>query len=192
MFDKEKTINDFDLGEILFRKNSRAKKYIIRIKQTSRITVTVPVYGSFREAEKFFGKNKALLIKKIEIIKTKKANETDNQPQYDEQDMRKCADAFLPAETIRLASEHGFSYKGLKIRKSKTRWGSCSSRQIINLSFYLMILPYHLIKYVILHELCHTIEMNHGAAFWALLDKCTEGKAKELRKEIRQYKIPRE
>ena len=108
-----------------------------------------------------------------------------------ESELRIRAKLYLPTEIQRLAQQHGFQYKQIKIRKSKTRWGSCSSKGIINLSFYLMLLPSHLIEYVLLHELCHTRVMNHSAAFWALLDSHTQGRAKVLRKELRTYHIPR-
>jgi predicted metal-dependent hydrolase len=109
----------------------------------------------------------------------------------EENELRARAKHYLPVEMQRLAQLHGFLYKQVKIRKSRTRWGSCSSKGTINLSFYLMLLPVHLIEYVLLHELCHTVEMNHSAAFWLLLDKHTEGRAKVLRKELRRYYIPR-
>jgi predicted metal-dependent hydrolase len=105
--------------------------------------------------------------------------------------LRQQAKDYLPGEMNRLALEYGFSYQMLKIRKSKTRWGSCSSKGTINLSFYLMLLPARLIEYVLLHELCHTVEMNHKAAFWTLLDHYTHGQSKQLHKELRQYHIPR-
>ncbi|MDR0540592.1 MAG: M48 family metallopeptidase [Dysgonamonadaceae bacterium] len=108
-----------------------------------------------------------------------------------EAEVRIRAKQYLPAELQRLARLHGFHYSRVKIRKSKTRWGSCSSKGIINLSFYLMLLPLHLIEYVLLHELCHTVEMNHSAAFWSLLDRHTQRPAKDLRKELRNYYIPR-
>jgi predicted metal-dependent hydrolase len=105
--------------------------------------------------------------------------------------LRKEARAYLPAELRRLAETHGFRYNRLAIRKSRTRWGSCSSKKNINLSLFLMILPPHLIEYVLLHELCHTVEMNHGPRFWELLNRYTDGRAKALQKELRGYHIPR-
>ncbi len=53
-----------------------------------------------------------------------------------------------------------------------------------------MLVPAHLIEYVILHELCHTREMNHGDKFWKLMDKVTDGKSKALRQELKQYNMP--
>ena len=51
-----------------------------------------------------------------------------------------------------------------------------------------MLLPPHLMDYVLLHELSHTKEMNHGPRFWELLDSLTEGKALSLRAELRNYR----
>jgi predicted metal-dependent hydrolase len=179
-----KIIADPQLGEVLFRKNNNAKKYIIRIKQ-NRVTVTIPYRGSYKDASTFFQKNRMLLIQKSTEINTK-----ESIP-YQDAILRHQAQLFLPGELERLAKEHGFVYKEVKIRKSRTRWGSCSSKGTISLSIYLMLLPPHLIEYVLLHELCHTIEMNHSPAFWALMDKHTDGKSKELKKEIRDnHRIP--
>ena len=53
-----------------------------------------------------------------------------------------------------------------------------------------MLLPPHLMDYVLLHELAHLKEMNHGTDFWRLLDSMTNGQAKQLRKELRAFKLP--
>lgn len=104
--------------------------------------------------------------------------------------LRKEAKRLLPDRTKQLAQKFGFVVNDIKIQSSKTRWGSCSREKNINLSLYLMLLPAHLIDYVILHELCHTREMNHGDKFWQWMDKVTDGKSKLLRKELKNYHMP--
>ena len=183
---KTDILTDPELGQILFRYNQRAKRYIIRIKP-SEISVTIPYGGNYKFAFTFFQKNRKAILQKRNELNTRTKEE--NSPNQDAV-LRQQAKEYLPKELERLANEHNFSFQSIKIRKSKTRWGSCSSKGIINLSFDLMHLPKHLIEYVLLHELCHTIEMNHSVKFWTLLDKYTNGKAKELRKEIRNYRIP--
>ena len=97
---------------------------------------------------------------------------------------------FLPLVLKELAERYELTFKRVKITGSRSRWGSCSAIKSINLSCYLMLLPPHLMDYVMLHELAHTREMNHGPRFWELLDEMTEGQAKNLRKELREYKLP--
>jgi predicted metal-dependent hydrolase len=93
----------------------------------------------------------------------------------------------LPKRLQQLAAQHGFRYKKLSIRGSRTCWGSCSPDNNINLSLHLMHLPDHLIDYIILHELCHTVHKNHGAAFWDLLDRVTQKKAREYARQLRAH-----
>ncbi|WP_280749193.1 SprT family zinc-dependent metalloprotease [Parabacteroides sp. PF5-9] len=102
---------------------------------------------------------------------------------------RREAKRVLPERLSRLAQQYRFSYSGVRINSSQTRWGSCSTRRSINLSLYLMQLPWHLIDYVLLHELCHTVEMNHSERFWQLMDQVTDGKAKQLRKELKAFTL---
>jgi predicted metal-dependent hydrolase len=104
--------------------------------------------------------------------------------------LKKDAKRVLPTRLKELASNHKFEYDSVKIQSSKTRWGSCSTNRSINLSFYLMLLPQHLIDYVLLHELCHTIEMNHSVKFWKLMDGVTDGKSKILRAQLKNYPMP--
>lgn len=104
--------------------------------------------------------------------------------------LKKEAKRILPEQVKKLADQYGFKYSSVKIQSSKTRWGSCSKTQSINLSFYLMLLPSHLANYVILHELCHTVEMNHGERFWKLMDDVTGGRTKKLRAEMKRFAIP--
>lgn len=104
--------------------------------------------------------------------------------------LRHCASLLLPKRLAELAGIHGFTFSSCSVRDSHSRWGSCSSRGSINLSIYLLLLPEELIDYVLLHELCHTVEMSHSEKFWSLLDKHTApARAKALRNELKDFKI---
>lgn len=97
------------------------------------------------------------------------------------------AKIFLPSRLKMWAEKYGFVYNSCVIKNISSRWGSCSSKKNINLSLFLMKLPIELVDYVLLHELCHLKEMNHGPQFWDLLDSFTEGKAKNLRARLKKY-----
>ena len=98
------------------------------------------------------------------------------------------AKKYLPEKVKELAVKFDLNYNKLTLKNIKSRWGSCSRKNNINLSIHLMRLPDHLIDYVILHELAHTVHHNHSKRFWALVDKVTDG-AKSLDKELRKYRI---
>jgi predicted metal-dependent hydrolase len=98
------------------------------------------------------------------------------------------AQVYLPERVEFYARKFQLNYSRVRIKNTKTRWGSCSYQNNINLTLHLMRLPEHLIDYVILHELAHTVVKNHGKQFWLLLQKLT-GNAKGLAREMKNYKI---
>lgn len=97
----------------------------------------------------------------------------------------------LPDWLRQIAVRLGFSFSGCKVLKMSSRWGSCSSSDEIHLSSSLLLLPKELIEFVMIHELCHTIEKimaNDFMSCWILY----EWKRKEyvsLMKKYRTFKI---
>lgn len=102
--------------------------------------------------------------------------------------LKKSASSYLPTLLEALSERYNLPFKKVKINGSRSRWGSCSAIKSINLSCYLMLLPPHLMDYVLLHELAHTREMNHGPKFWEILDELTEGQARNLRAELKNFR----
>lgn len=75
-------------------------------------------------------------------------------------------------EQLRSVSEKTqLSYSRATIRGQQSRWGSCSADKVINLNYKLLFLPPHLAEHILIHELCHTVHLNHSTRFWKLLSR---------------------
>lgn len=70
-----------------------------------------------------------------------------------------------------IAARYGFSYQGVKITSARGRWGSCNQRAVIAYTFRIAFLPPDLCEYIAVHELAHTVYMNHGKEFWREVEK---------------------
>jgi predicted metal-dependent hydrolase len=83
-----------------------------------------------------------------------------------------------------VSRETGLAFQGIQIRGQKTRWGSCSSRGTISLNYKLLFLPPHLVNYLMIHELCHTVHLNHSPNYWSFLSSF-EPRCSSLDKEMK-------
>lgn len=84
---------------------------------------------------------------------------------------RRKALAYLGHRTQQLAELNGFKFTGFRLSSAATRWGSCSARGTVSLTWRLVMAPPEIIDYVIIHELAHTREKNHFRAFWSLVEE---------------------
>jgi predicted metal-dependent hydrolase len=91
------------------------------------------------------------------------------------------AASFLSAQIKEISFATGLCFANLSIRDQDSRWGSCNSKKNISLNYKLIFLPLPLVRHVILHELCHTLHLNHANKFWNLLQQhdpaCQEHRA---------------
>lgn len=88
--------------------------------------------------------------------------------------LRRWLATFAQAEIDRclsqLSAQTGLEYKRLQIRRQRTRWGSCSSRGSISINVCALFLEPRVLRYLLIHELCHTRHMNHSKRFWSLVE----------------------
>jgi predicted metal-dependent hydrolase len=205
-------VNYSGIGQVLYVRNPRARNFTIRINQRGEVRVTVPGRVGWRRAEAFFLSRQSWVQKKLDQMHSHTCMEA--LPAEGEsirirgrefairlqggdsgiedaiwRILRNEAREYLPGRVAKLSEMHGYRISGLKIRKMKTRWGSCTSRKSINLNSWLMMVPEPLRDYVILHELAHTRFPNHGSQFWKELDRTTGGLSDMYRKELRKQKI---
>jgi predicted metal-dependent hydrolase len=102
--------------------------------------------------------------------------------------LRSRAENYLPGRVKTLADMFGFDFKSVGVRVLKRRWGSCNSKKELVFNINLIRLdPLH-VDYVILHELTHTLHMNHGPQFWSHLESVYPG-AKKIAKVVRRYQM---
>ena len=85
--------------------------------------------------------------------------------------LKKQAKQWIPQRAAHYAPLVGVDYKGVAIRCQKTKWGSCSGKGNLNFNCLLMLAPPEVLDYVVVHELCHRMEMNHSARFWQQVER---------------------
>ena len=169
-----------EVGTVKYIENNRAKRIIISIKP-EYVRVVIPKRQSFKNAQKF-------VESRLDWIKTNKQSmnvQFEKKRRLPEID-RKVARKILCRRIGQLAQLHNFVYNRVSIRKQKTRWGSCSTKNNINLNANLLHLPSELIDYVLLHELVHTRVKNHSKDFWDELETVVPN-ARQVDRKLKDY-----
>ncbi len=153
--------------EFIKTKNKRLRIFLINDKN---LLVSLPT-GISREKAYDFIRSKGPWIekqRKMYIDDLKFTKEIIKNSQFSDPGEFK---DFLIMRTDSLGKLHDFKYKRITIRNQKSRWGSCSRKNNINLNINLGFLPGSIQDYVILHELMHTKIKSHSKKFWVELGK---------------------
>jgi hypothetical protein len=174
------------VGTVTIVKSKRAKYLRITVKPDQTVRLTIPKGESVDRAIQLLH-SKIPWITKHQHKLSKLANTPTNlqQPKINVPE----AIEMLIDRLEELTKIHNFKYAKVSIRNQKTKWGSCSAKNNISLNINLARLPDELRDYVILHELVHTRIKNHSKKFWAELDSFVGGRAKELSKKLRKYRL---
>jgi len=164
---------------IVFAKHPRARRYVIHVTPEGSVRVTIPRWGSKKEAAAFAERERAWIEKQ-----QRRFEREQHQPkppdwsQEMERDLRVRANRELPARLIELAAQHGLTVARVSVRNQRWRWGSCSRRGHICLNWRLVTMPPWVRDYVMLHELMHLKRMDHSPRFWKLVERvCPDFKA---------------
>jgi len=175
------------IGEILFERSTRAKRINISVRPFKGVRVAVPYRVSFEQAMEFAGSRRGWIKKNLEKMRQMERDHKILSIKFNNIDRRE-ARRILVKRLDELAKEHGFSYNRVFIRNQKTRWGSCSLKNNINLNVKLFRLPERLTDYVIIHELVHTRIKSHNKKFYAELERIVYDR-KPLDKELKKYGV---
>lgn len=177
-------------GEYEIRRSARAKYLRITVHPGKRVVVTRPEGVSVKKVEEFVEQKKAW----IERVLAKSGSPRITLPHYRKNTLAHKeavrAARVLIQERLQYFNKHtSFTYGTIAIRNQKTRWGSCSAKNNLNFNYRIIFLPAHLADYILVHELCHTKEHNHGERFWKEVEKHISNH-QEVRRELRtQYSL---
>ena len=147
---------------------TKRKTISIQLRDADRITVRAPLRVSDKEIMAFVESKMAWIIsnslkfhkKQEKLDKVKPLSELELAELY------KSAKEVIASRVQYYAPIVGVSYGRITIRRQKSRWGSCSAKGNLNFNVALMRAPIKVLDYVVVHELCHRLEMNHSAGFW--------------------------
>jgi predicted metal-dependent hydrolase len=181
-----KTVELKSVGTIKMERSRRARHISVSVRPYKGVRVAVPLNVSFASAE-MFAQSKMGWIKK-HLDKMNQMERTAKVVSENHPIDRQAARRRLVDRLNYLAVKYDFHYNRVFIKNQKTRWGSCSGKNNINLNVNLVRLPDELIDYTILHELVHTRIKNHGHRFWAQLDRLL-GDARKLDRALNEYNL---
>ena len=202
-------LTDKDFGHLYIKQNARAVRYTFRPAHDGGkgILITAPRLFSLPDLQRAVEEMRPRLLTMIEkdaALQEQKRQRPQPTPEQQAEQQKKIeqlralAKRDLPPKLLTLAKQYGFPVKEVKINSARTRWGSCVARKrgllsrkeyTINLSLYCVLLPEHLQRLIMLHELTHIHHMDHSLAFHTELDTLLEGKERELEKELKAFQV---
>jgi len=145
----------------VFVRHRWARRYILRVLDDGTLRVTLPRWGSKREALAFVETSQAWIERQRESRLAKPSVVHPEEPALRQQALRE-----LPPALRVLAAAHSITVTRISVRNQRSRWGACSASGAITLNWRLILVPEFVREYVMLHELMHRRELNHSERFW--------------------------
>ena len=153
---------------------SRRRTVALQVDQTGSVVVRAPMALPAEEIRTFVEKHETWIRRQQQRQARYRAEHPELTPQEQEA-LRQQAKAHLPQRVAYWAGVMGVRPTGIRITSARTRFGSCSGKNSLCFSLYLMAYPPEAIEYVVVHELAHIRHKNHSPAFYAEVERCLRG-----------------
>ena len=151
-------------------RHPRARRYLIRVCEDGTVRITVPRWGSKREALQFAERERAWIGQQLQKMEQRgDGPPAASLPPDVERELRARARRELPQRLLELAAQHALTVMRVSVRNQRRRWGSCARSGHICLNWRLVRMPAWVRDYVMIHELMHLEHMNHSRRFWRLV-----------------------
>ena len=168
---------------------SHRRTLALEITRDCRVLVRAPLRLSQAKIDAFVESHAAWIETHLEQQRQRMASTPPPPTQADIAALKAKARAVLPEKVAYWSEKMGIRPTGLKITTARKRYGSCSGKNSLCFSCFLMDCPEEAIDLVVVHELCHIQEKNHGPAFYALLARYLPDH-KERKKLLNSKELP--
>ncbi len=175
--------NNMNVPEYKLFQSRRCRNIRISITKLGTVRVSAPLKVRPNIIAEHVAKHTAWILEALQKQQARPISLFAQRSAKDFRDQRDTVKKDILERLHRLNHSYEFSWSSVVVRNQKSRWGSCTSRKVLNFNYLLGKLPEELRDYVIVHELCHLQEMNHGPRFWALVAR-TFPNYRELRKKL--------
>ena len=150
---------------------SRRKTLALEITKDCRVLVRAPQRLSKARIDAFVESHADWIARHLESQRQKAASAPPPPTEAEVAALKARAKALLPQKVAFWSQKMGVTPTGIKITTARKRYGSCSGKDSLCFSCFLMNCPEEAIDLVVVHELCHIKVRNHGPAFYALLER---------------------
>lgn len=148
----------------------KQKTMSLRVKEDGTVLVRAPLRMPLGEIDRFVENHRKWIQTQQRAMEMRR-QENPEITEKERMEGKSLARMVIGQKCQEYAARMGVSYGMISIREQKTRWGSCSSKGNLNFNWKLVRMPEQILDYVVVHELAHRIEMNHSAAFWAIVEQ---------------------
>ena len=182
------------LGSIIvfftLRKSILSRSLRVLIKASGDVVVTAPRFITVKKVEEFLFAHQDWVLEKVNFAKEqqRKLEEVYTGSSLSANSAR--ARKLATDKARYFAGLYGVTFNRISIKNQSTQWGSCSSKRNLNFNYRLVFLPPELVDYVVVHEICHLIEMNHSERFWRQVAR-TVPDYKTRKLQLRRMHLPR-
>lgn len=148
---------------------SRRKTLSLEVGADGRIRMRVPLFCREAEIRRFAEQNRAWIDRKLRESERRRreAQAVEKLSEEELKALQKRGKAVFAARAAYYAPLVGVRYGRIAVRRQRSKWGSCSAKGNLNFNCLLLLAPEAVLDYVVVHELCHRLEMNHSPRFWA-------------------------
>ena len=150
-------------------RHPRARRYVVRVRADGSVRVTIPRWGTKREAVAFAEQQRGWITKQLARLQREGSKPHEQLAPEAIAAFRRQAARELPERLLQLASQFGLRVSRVSVRNQQSRWGSCSPNGHICLNWRLVTMPDWIRDYVIIHELMHLKRLDHSPKFWRLV-----------------------